>query len=117
MKEIFVNESCDAVRGCCDVSWPPRAATLQRWISDKIGIRDVGKMKAPARGYLRALFFDDQCMSQGGQLCQTKNTRGFNGFPEDGFRWLASGVVASTNWIPWIPQKNPASQDRDSTSL
>ena len=34
-----------------------------------------------------------------------------------GFRWLASGVVASTNWIPWIPQKNPARQGRDSASL
>jgi hypothetical protein len=83
----------------------------------RIGIRDVGKTKAPARGYLRALFFDDQDMSQGGQLCQMKNTSGFNGFQEGGFRWLASGVVASTKWIPWIPQKNPASQGRDSASL
>jgi hypothetical protein len=33
-----------------------------------------------------------------------KNERGFNGFPASGFRWLASGVVASANWIPWIPQ-------------
>jgi hypothetical protein len=46
-----------------------------------------------------------------------KNTLGFNGFQEGGFRWLASGLVASTNWIPWIPQKNPASQDGDSASL
>jgi hypothetical protein len=37
--------------------------------------------------------------------------------PTGGFRWLASGVVASTNWIPWIPQKNPARQDRDFASL
>jgi len=22
-----------------------------------------------------------------------------------GFRWLASAEVASTNWIPWIPQR------------
>ena len=34
-----------------------------------------------------------------------------------GFRWLASCVVASANWIPWIPQKNPARRDRDSASL
>ena len=27
------------------------------------------------------------------------------GFPEGGFRWLASGAVASANWVPWIPQK------------
>jgi hypothetical protein len=76
-----------------------------------------GKTKAPAKGYLGALFFDDQGVGQGGQLCQMKNTLGFNGFQEGGFRWLASGLVASTNWIPWIPQKNPASQDGDSASL
>jgi hypothetical protein len=46
-----------------------------------------------------------------------KNARGFNGFLAGGFRWLASGEVASINWIPWIPQKNPARQDRDSASL
>jgi hypothetical protein len=34
-----------------------------------------------------------------------KNARGFNGFPASGFRWLASGVVASANWLPWIPQR------------
>jgi len=72
--------------------------------SDRIRIRDVGKRKAPARGVLRAQFFDDQGVRQGGQLCQTKNARGFNSFPETGFRWLASSVVASANWIPWIPQ-------------
>ncbi|MFN3973346.1 MAG: hypothetical protein ACK4L4_18665 [Gemmobacter sp.] len=59
-------------------------------------IRDVGKSKAPARGYLRALFFDDQGVRQGGHLCQTKNARGFNGF----------GQVASAGWLPawWLPQ-------------
>ncbi|SNS83963.1 hypothetical protein SAMN04488078_103619 [Antarctobacter heliothermus] len=41
--------------------------------SDKIGVRDVGKKKAPERGFLRALFFDDQGMSQGGQVCQSEN--------------------------------------------
>jgi hypothetical protein len=46
-----------------------------------------------------------------------KNMRGFKGFSAGGFRWLASGMVASANWIPWIPQKNPASQGRDSASL
>jgi hypothetical protein len=45
------------------------------------------------------------------------NTLEFNGFREGGFRWLAFGVVASTNWIPWIPQKNPATRDRGSASL
>ena len=81
------------------------------------GIRDVGKTKAPERVILRAQFFDDQGIGQGGQLCQMKNARGFNGFREGGFRWLASGVVASTNWIPWIPQKNPARKDRDFASF
>jgi len=59
-------------------------------------IRDVGKTKAPARGYLRALFFDDQGIRQGGQMCQTKNARGFNGFRQ----------VASICWLPawWLPQ-------------
>jgi hypothetical protein len=28
--------------------------------SDRIGVRDVRETKTPARGYLRALFFDDQ---------------------------------------------------------
>ncbi|MCB1776182.1 MAG: hypothetical protein KDI50_01985, partial [Candidatus Competibacteraceae bacterium] len=70
-------------------------------------ICDVGKTKTPARGFLRALFFDDQGMSQGGQLCQSKIIRGFKGFPAGGFRWLASGVVASTNWIlEWFTQES-----------
>jgi hypothetical protein len=77
----------------------------------------MGKTKAPERAILRAQFFDDQGVGQEGQLCQTKNVHGFNGFPAGGFRWLASGEVASTNWIPWIPQKNPACQDRDFASL
>jgi len=34
-----------------------------------------------------------------------KNQSGFNGFLRGGFRWLASGTVASTNWIPWIPKR------------
>jgi len=34
-----------------------------------------------------------------------KNARGFNGFPERGFRWRASGQVAFANWIPWISQR------------
>jgi hypothetical protein len=93
---------------------PMRAGNMA---SNRIGVRDVGKTKAPERGVLRALFFDDQEVGQGGQLCQMENTLGFKGFQEGGFRWLASGLVASTNWIPWIPQKNPASQDRDSASL
>ena len=76
---------------------PMRAAVL---VSDRIRIRDVGKTKAPARGFLRALFFDDQWVGQGGQICQTKNARGFKGFPEGGFHWLASGVVAYAKWIP-----------------
>ena len=59
-------------------------------------IRDVVKTKAPARGYLRALFFDDQGVRQGGQLCQMKNARRFNGFRQ----------VASAGWLPawWLPQ-------------
>ena len=77
----------------------------------------MGKTKAPERVILRAQFFDDQGVGQEGQVCQTKNSRGFNGFLAGGFRWLASGAVASANWIPWIPQKNPARRDRDSASL
>ncbi len=49
------------------------------------------KTKAPARGFLRALYFDDQGMSQGGQVCQQKILRRFKAFPAGGFRWLASG--------------------------
>jgi hypothetical protein len=36
---------------------PMRAGNMA---SDRIGVRDVGETKMPARGYLRALFFDDQ---------------------------------------------------------
>jgi hypothetical protein len=51
-----------------------------------------------------------------------KNACRFNGFPESGFRWPASGVVASANWIPWIPQriqraKNVIPQAFDNESL
>ena len=54
------------------------------------------KAKAPERGFPRAQFFDDQGVRQGGQLCQTKNAHGFNGF----------GKVASAGWPPawWLPQ-------------
>lgn len=85
--------------------------------SDRNEIRDAGETKAPARGYLRALFFDDQGMRQGGQLCPKGNTRGFRDFQKGGFQWLASGAVASANWIPWIPQKNPGRQSCDEASL
>jgi hypothetical protein len=34
-------------------------------------IHDAVKKKAPERGLLRAQFFDDQKVRQGGQLCQT----------------------------------------------
>jgi hypothetical protein len=46
-----------------------------------------------------------------------ENARGFNGFSAGGFRCLASGPVASANWIHWIPQKNPARQGRDLANL
>ena len=68
-------------------------------------------------GILRAQFFDDQEVGPEEQLCQTKNARGFNGFLAGGFRWLASGAVASAKWLPWLPQKNPTWQDRDSVTL
>ncbi|PIQ13344.1 MAG: hypothetical protein COW70_05185 [Hydrogenophilales bacterium CG18_big_fil_WC_8_21_14_2_50_58_12] len=59
----------------------------------------MGKMNAPASGILRALFFDDQGMSQGGQVCQQKILHGFNAFagawlPMSGF-WL--------RWLLWLP--------------
>ena len=50
-----------------------------------------GETKAPARGYLRAQFFNDQGVGQGGQLCQMENGSGFKGFSVGGFRRLASG--------------------------
>jgi hypothetical protein len=34
-----------------------------------------------------------------------KKRSGFNSFLAGGFRWLASGRVASAKWIPWIPQR------------
>jgi hypothetical protein len=46
-----------------------------------------GKTKAPARGYLWALFFDDQGMSQGGQLCQLEISKPIQGLlPELGWQ-------------------------------
>jgi hypothetical protein len=75
------------------------------------------KTKAPASSNLWAQFFDDQGVRQRGQLCQMKNTRGFKGFAGGGFCWLALAQVACAHWIRWIPQKNPARPDRDSTTL
>jgi len=34
-----------------------------------------------------------------------KKLSGFNSFNAGGFRCLASDVVASANWLPWIPQR------------
>jgi hypothetical protein len=39
-----------------------------------------------------------------------ENGLGFNGFQAGGFLWLASGWVASANWIPWIPKRIQPSQ-------
>ncbi|MBW6494984.1 MAG: hypothetical protein K0B16_10605, partial [Burkholderiaceae bacterium] len=63
------------------------------------------KTKAPARGILGALFFDDQGVGQEGQLCQMKNRRGFNDFSMRGFHCLASGEV-----MEWMPPSPTASQ-------
>lgn len=56
----------------------------------------MGENKSAREGFLRAQFFDAQGVGQEGQLCQTENTRGFNGFSASGFSELAS------RW--WIPQ-------------
>jgi hypothetical protein len=58
----------------------------------KSGSAMLEKSKTPARGFLRANCFDDQGMSQGGQVCQQKILHRFNAFPAGGFRWLASGL-------------------------
>jgi hypothetical protein len=78
-----------------------RAAVL---VSGRIGVRDVGKKKAPARGFLRAPFFDDQWVGQGGQLCQTIFRPGINVFQR-------TRKTSKTKWLPlagfwpkWIPQ-------------
>ena len=52
--------------------------------------------KSAREGFLWAQFFDAQGVGQEGQLCQTENTHGFNGFSAGGFSELAS------RW--WIPQ-------------
>jgi len=54
--------------------------------------------------------------SRGAPVSNEKCTR-IQWLRAGGFRWLASGKVASENWLPWIPQKNPARQARDSASL
>jgi len=80
---------------------PMRAAVL---VSDRIRIRDVGKTKAPERGFLRALFFDDEWVGQGGQLCQTIFRPGINVFQRarktSAMRWLPLAGF----WLKWIPQ-------------
>jgi hypothetical protein len=57
-----------------------------------IRICDVGKSKTPARGILRAQFFDDELMSQEGQICQQALSGGFNVFAKSWScvlrRWL-----------------------------
>jgi hypothetical protein len=67
-----------------------RAAVL---VSGRIGVRDVGKKKAPARGFLRAPFFDDQWVGQGGQLCQTIFRPGINVFQR-------TRKTSKTKWLP-----------------
>jgi len=75
---------------------PMRAGSMA---SDNFGVRDVGETKAPERGYLRALYVDGQGMSQGGQVCQSENGRGFNAFTTG---WLPMPGFWS-KWLPWIP--------------
>jgi hypothetical protein len=75
---------------------PMRAGSMA---SDRIGVRDVGETKMPARGYLRALYVDGQGMSQGGQVCQSENGRGFNAFTTG---WLPK-VGLWSKWLPWLP--------------
>jgi len=60
------------------------------------------KKRLPTRAVLRAQFLADQEVGQWGQLCQMKNTCGFNNvlkFLAGGFYWLASGLMASAKWI------------------
>jgi len=79
---------------------PMLAAVL---VSDRIRIRDVGKKKAPERGFLRAPFFDDQWVGQGGQLCQTIFRPRINVFQRtrktSATRWLLLAKVASSKWL------------------
>ena len=80
-------------------SQPPAVMRAGSMASDRIGVRDVGETKMPARGYLRALYVDGQGMSQGGQVCQSENWYGFNAFttgwpPMPGF-W--------SKWPLWSP--------------
>ena len=56
---------------------PPAHSRHGWWLS---GICNVEKTKAPARGILRAQFFDVSLLRQEGQLCQTFFALGFKGF-------------------------------------
>jgi len=49
---------------------------------------------------LRALFFDDQGMSQGGQLCQREFWRGIRAFRK---RWVPAGFAGFPKWLPHLP--------------
>ena len=48
------------------------------------------------------------------RVASPKGTRRPNALASTG--WIPARV-ASAKWIPWLPQKNPARQDRDSASL
>ena len=86
----------------------------------KSGSAIWGKSKTPARGFLRANCFDDQGMSQGGQVCQQQILRGLSvrsGVASGGWVLVRVASLASAGWIldknskihpaSWVSQRNP----------
>ena len=75
--------------------------------SGGIGVVYVGKTKAPARGFLGALFFDDQGVGQWGSFAKpylyTESMRSSRP-PFDhcrgGFLWWLLAWLDSIKWIP-----------------
>jgi hypothetical protein len=46
-----------------------------------------------------------------------ENMHGFNAFEAGGFLWWLLAKIASSDWLAWLPAKNPPSPDRDSVTL
>ena len=68
----------------------------------KSGSAIWGKSKTPARVFLRANCFDDQGMSQGGQVCQQQILRGLSvrsGVASVGWILVKVASLASAGWI------------------
>jgi len=73
--------------------------------SGRISIRDVEKNESARDGFPPGAILRLSIGRSRGAALSNENQSEFKVFSVGGFRWLASGGVASTKWIPWIPKR------------